>query len=504
MTRPLFGRIRLRGWLEAGAPLHVGGNAADVDVDMMLARDGLGRLYVPGTSLAGPIRQWSRSGGPTEARWGSVPRGQGDERSAWASRVFVSDGLVVAERPEGASDWQDGAASARPAPSPEQRDGVGIDRVTGSAATSVLYRREVVPRGAWVSLAVDIEARTEPEQRQDLQEVAVLVRALAAGHLSFGASTTRGLGVLTLDPASVVVRVERLADRAGLLDALGGHAPELGWEALMAEVGEPGIEAETVRRHDGVDEVTVTWRPTGPLMVRAGMEGVAVDAVPLLGETRPGYLVQVLPGSSVKGALRSRAELILRTLLGRPAPRGRDDGNRFLAQMAQEELVVALFGTSAGRELVVLGKATVAVRDCYSCDGDVAAEEWARLFTDEGEAGLSPARRLKMRRADHVAIDRWTGSAAEHLLYSTLEPAGQNWEPLHITLDTRRLPDDLRVPAQALLWLVLRDLKAGLIPLGYATNRGMGDIEVTALSHPWEGSFTEMEEGWQRWLQAQA
>src|SRR5690606_150101 len=35
---------------------------------------------------------------------------------------------------------------------------------------------------------------------------------------------------------------------------------------------------------------------------------------------------------------------------------------------------------------------------------------------------------------DHVAIDRWTGGAAEARLFSVLEPATVTWEPLTLTL----------------------------------------------------------------------
>src|SRR5262245_39483468 len=58
MARDIKGRIILRGTLVARTPLHVGGLGDDVDTDLPLARDGAGRLYAPGTSLAGALRQW--------------------------------------------------------------------------------------------------------------------------------------------------------------------------------------------------------------------------------------------------------------------------------------------------------------------------------------------------------------------------------------------------------------------------------------------------------------
>src|SRR5216117_3113234 len=58
MARNITGRLILRGTLVARTPLHVGGLGEDVDTDLPLARDGAGRLYAPGTSLAGALRQW--------------------------------------------------------------------------------------------------------------------------------------------------------------------------------------------------------------------------------------------------------------------------------------------------------------------------------------------------------------------------------------------------------------------------------------------------------------
>ena len=60
MARPLAGRLVVTGALRAESPLHVGGFEDDVLIDLPLARDGLDRLYIPGTSLAGPIRDWFR------------------------------------------------------------------------------------------------------------------------------------------------------------------------------------------------------------------------------------------------------------------------------------------------------------------------------------------------------------------------------------------------------------------------------------------------------------
>ena len=54
MARLINTRIKVDGFLVTQGPMSVGGMGADTEVDMALARDGQNRLYVPGTSLAGP------------------------------------------------------------------------------------------------------------------------------------------------------------------------------------------------------------------------------------------------------------------------------------------------------------------------------------------------------------------------------------------------------------------------------------------------------------------
>src|SRR5947209_19851754 len=89
MAREIISRIHLRGTLVARTPLHVGGHGDDVDTDLPLARDGKGDLYVPGTSLAGALRQWCEQTFGTavvDAYWGFQKDDEGH-----ASYIVVED-----------------------------------------------------------------------------------------------------------------------------------------------------------------------------------------------------------------------------------------------------------------------------------------------------------------------------------------------------------------------------------------------------------------------------
>jgi len=116
-------------------------------------------------------------------------------------------------------------------------------------------------------------------------------------------------------------------------------------------------------------------------------------------------------------------------------------------------------------------------------------DDWDRVSqaTDTGElnvalrnGGVSDL----FQQAYHVAVDRWTAEPKDHALFTVLEPHGIEWEAITMTLDETRLATHTkaRLATRALLLLVLRDFSRGIIPLGFAVNRGMGgvkDVKIT-------------------------
>ena len=121
----------------------------------------------------------------------------------------------------------------------------------------------------------------------------------------------------------------------------------------------------------------------------------------------------VLPGSSVRGALRARASRIARTILYRKREDETPDWSNVPVhdQLANDPtLVRALFGTTERR-------GAVTVLDTLSKPGK--ADEQLRLVA-------------------HNAGDRWTGGVADKALYFEEYPL-PDWEPLHIEVDLDRI-----------------------------------------------------------------
>lgn len=225
-------------------------------------------------------------------------------------------------------------------------------------------------------------------------------------------------------------------------------------------------------------------------MVKAGFDGIASDMLPLVSGC-DGQVSLVLPGSSVKGAFRSQAERIVRTLRGETGPSwlGGQGRQKFL-DAVDVRLINELFGRRGERvakddtRTWLPGLGALGVIDCFG-QHRLTVAQWQAIqaATDDRQlrqalvdAGLQP-----WSQAYHVAIDRWLGSAAESMLYTVLEPHRTRWEPLTLEVNLQRLPSDLQLPGLALLLLVVRDLANDRLPLGFATHRGMGTVQVTGL-----------------------
>jgi CRISPR/Cas system CSM-associated protein Csm3 (group 7 of RAMP superfamily) len=487
MARRIISRLLLSGRLVAKTPLHVGGYGDDVDTDLPLARDGRGDLYVPGSSLAGAIRQWCEEAfgdAIVNDLWGFQKDDNGH-----ASYVFVEDAPV------------NGSSSVLI----EVRDGVGIDRESGAAAENIKYDRAILPSGTKLSFALSAEIENAEKRSQMLAMLASLKEALEKERIRLGASKTRGLGRIALEPGAKFVE-QKFNDRAGIF-------------AFLKPIGkiEPidGIN-EAKKMHPAKPSprlvVEIVWKPVGPLMVKSGFDGIAVDMMPLVGN-RDGGLSLVLPGSSVKGAFRTQAERIVRTLL-RSKPNGEQDPKKKFLRDLDVKLVNDLFGLHGLSDRdenthydgvvpkvgPLQGLSALAVDDCFS-KSPMSRNRWQSVQKASTDKELCQALKTtglsSWCEAYHVAVDRWTGAAAESMLYTVLEPHGTEWEPLILEIELSRLAEDIKLPAIALMLLVLRELTQGRLPLGFATHRGMGAVaieKVTITPHDVSAPLSELRD----------
>ena len=233
-------------------------------------------------------------------------------------------------------------------------------------------------------------------------------------------------------------------------------------------------------------QVRISWNsPTGvfvhdpqsddgntqhPLRVKTAGKSTKDSTAPLL-----------IPGTSIRGALRSRCSRIARTVLyadNPPSPvesftQADSDSNQvpidIHEQLAKEpRLVRYMFGTTEYR-------GAVRVRDCTTKD-----------------TGPSIT-------VTHNAIDRWTGGVVEGLLFEEVTYPHATWNDIVIEVDTARLLQNVKTESGigglsldeclpfaraswCLLCIALAELSAGTLPLGGRTTRGHGQVEVSGIS----------------------
>lgn len=475
MARLIWERITIAGQLVALSALHVGGAGADPATDLPLVRDGQGWIYMPGTSLAGVLRNWCEQSLGTDVAaswWG--PRFERGSKEGHASLVLVEDAPIDAGFVE------------------EIRDGVGIDRQWGTAARAIKYDRAVLPAGTALPFHLTLDVPVGQNGAAAMAMLRSLIEALETRKIRLGAGVTRGLGQVVLRQRRV--RRETFDNPDDLLARIArGQAS--GAEIVNLDQLSPAPQNLCLPPQLAV---ALHWQPDGPVSSRAGYDGIAVDALPLV-TARFNDVALVLPGSGIKGVLRAQAERILRTVhQGLPLGDEPEPLRRFLVQMSAP-LIDGLFG--ARRDDVpdkacgpLPGKAALSVADCHALKR-IDKSQWAEIEESIAltalPAALARAGLAGFTPAVHVAVDRWTGGAAEQLLFSGLEPRFADpekaWEPIALTLDFERLALPDRLPGLALLLLTLRDFREGRVPLGFAVNRGMGALKVTRTEYAGSG-----------------
>ena len=504
-------RYELTVHLVTDAPLHSGGIDEVVDrrrdpedrttVARRFARDGHGRPVLTGRSVKGALRaacqRFLEDHGNAvrltkrdlQQLWGDDgTRGAGSAAPLRASAITVHTVELPIEGYEGNEEHKIMLPT---------RMGNAIDRYWGSAGDTALFKHEYLPRGKELALTITAEAGLPddvevpqgdvappgPEQVEKL--FSLIIGLIKDGRVAFGGRQNAGWGRVALsdsEKAWTLTKAEP-GSRAGLEEWLSGAG---GRSVDVAPVDCGG---------SGRMRIEITWdSPTGILVAEPqkdgpgeGADAGAADGSPGEAEgadseeTKPARPLRagpeetdpiVLPGSSVRGALRTRATRIARTiLLAKKDPSTVADwsGAGVHEQLAQDpSLVRDLFGSTTHR-----GALTV-------------------LDTLAAEDGPS-------RKVTHNAGDRWTGGVADGLLYSE-EVYDSTWNSIVLELDLDRLltnaraglgePDgqedsrgeDRSRAAFCLLGLVLAELAAGTLPLGSRGTRGMGQVEVKAMA----------------------
>lgn len=544
-----FTRYELTIPVELTSELHIGGVDAVPDRDgegtvIRFNRNGLKEPTIPGRSIRGAVRAAcdvarqalddagdpaTQDGGAfSQDNWISLWGDDTDYTGKSANdRGLPSDASLPIRKSaltfHAVSFPQHKDKDSGESPLP-RRHGVGIDRTTGAASAGALYEHEFLPRGTAFAIRITAEGR-DGEQKNDTERkgnkqsegipgpapsdsvkklLEFIVDVLTSGAVCLGGRTGSGQGTIQvigpkLRRTGKTTDAGALTAPADVLDALIGEDEE--GTPIPLELG--GWILEKPAR------IKITWwSPTGIFVAederltkqrkaqkeaenkKKGIEEEVHEVIyPLRDPSEEWENAQLLiPGTSIRGALRSRASRIARTVLA-----ARDELSTFTSHdlheqiTAEPNLVRYMFGSTEYR-------GAITVHDCLS--------------TERGK-------RIKVT---HNAIDRWTGGVIDGGLFTEAVYLGTEWEPITIDIDLRQLlsnieaekgegkskpkdaekketPQDGQKDSQqrehvyapyaraayVLLGLVLAELSAGTLPLGSRSTRGLGQVVVSTI-----------------------
>lgn len=408
-----------------------------------------------------------------------------------------------------------------------RRHGVGIDRTTGAASDGALYEHEFLPRGTRFTIRITAEGRDDesmenkqsegipgPASSEAIELLLRLIRSLFKSKaISLGGRTGSGQGAIKVQESNeehqdsddqylrIVAKSKGIEGKepVDIVDALTGALTE-GPESSKGTDSSAWVGTQPAR-------IKITWwSPTGIFVAedekltkqrktakeaeneeKGINEEVHEVVYPLRDPSVEWENAQLLiPGTSIRGALRSRASRIARTVLAAKNELPTLTSHDLHEQIAAEpNLVRYMFGSTEYR-------GAITVHDCLS------------------------TKRGKLIEVTHNAIDRWTGGVIDGGLFTEAVYLGTHWEPITIDIDLRQLLNNIEAEkgpeddgktvgadqtgigsedreqskpthadyahaAYVSLGLVLAELSAGTLPLGSRSTRGLGQVVVTTI-----------------------
>lgn len=461
-------RWRIEGTLKTRTPLHIGsgdptecdkildeekGKKADISA---VAIDYEKRPYLPGATLKGNLRAYLRSSGQDKTvidnLFGSEDPKAEDSRGGalefWNARVNQPTGFNGENVPYWDNDRLTGVNAS-----------AVIDRQTRTAANQKLFYTEYVPKG--ISFRVVITG-------QDIEdnELALLLYALNGfneGNVKLGAGEADGWGEFEWKLDAV-----KCIDAKSIKEWLA-KPKAVGYEMEgtdKKQVIEEKVEKIKPSSSDDLLTLNVRLNFNSPFLVndtsrdRKQKDGnnrkVFADHYPLVNTDGKA----LLPSKSIRGAFRSQAERILRTI-------GGDKAACIDHEKAERKACPSVYKVEKVEE------------SCPACQV-FGLSGWRSpvQFSDF----TSDMDRDKFKRQQFVAIDRFTGGGVDGAKFDA-DYADRSVLGGTITIDIDRLKKSGAGEwGLGLIALTLRDLMEGDITLGFGAAKGYGvcKAEITS------------------------
>jgi CRISPR/Cas system CSM-associated protein Csm3 (group 7 of RAMP superfamily) len=503
--------------------LHLGSGKGNETTDALLRRNAQGRLFLPGSAIAGALRaictrltprlntqqglcQAIKEEGNFRANdpcgcwvcnlFGDVNPQEADEKrqrnqpGGIASRLWVYDAEY---------EWEKSAATSI-------RDGVGIDRATRTAARqgAVKFDLEVLPAGAEFTIRLVLsQVRDATTQKRNEALLALTLAEWEDNRGSLGGRVARGLGAFDVqsitwherdltDIEKLMVFLKRKEAETGKVPSyFVGFCPSLPQnerqkqakqqypvQAWQGNQQSTNLADYAVARSWAVMDLTLQFE--GPMLVNdvAMARRSGFDHAPIAAIANGQHWV--LPGSGLRGIIRSQAERIARTVATHQA----------VSQQQMTPRDYFLIHNPAGDPNVSGGQAKLANSDALltaaGVDGTVRVKPvhldladqlfgsvrmGSRLLVEDGALICVDGKKTRLKAMDFLAIDRFTGGGRDSAKFDAVAL----WRP---AFKTRLRLDNPQAWELGWLLLTLRDLHEGLCTIGFGSAKGFGAVTI--------------------------
>lgn len=396
----LKNKILVKGELKNISPIIIGTGKSSGWVDIEVIKDENGNFYIPGTSFKGALRHFLLENFDIPDSLINEFFGSQDTQA-----IAVFDDLTAVKQTQ-----------------TELRDGVAINYKTNIAIDGAKYDYEIVPKGYFFTLSIEINIYDDEneENKEGLYKMLTTINQVLTNEdkrFCVGAITTKGFGIL--ENKDFKVYQFESSSHSWLDYLLNNKLPEAFDFSCFLPYNKKKINYYSVSACFKIKNSFIIG--SSPSVQEEA------DKVPLKSNGEP-----VLPGTSIKGAIRNRAVRIINTLGGNG-----------------EEMLKKTFGWADNKDKS---------KDKYK----------SRLRIHE-----TCIENVTEKLKNGIKIDRFTGGTIDSALFNTVLLWSKGQESIHIKMELKNAEEW----EKGLLLLLLKDLWTADLPLGGNKATGAGVLE---------------------------
>ena len=454
--------------VEAATPLAVGtGKGSDILTDAPVAKDVNGLPYIPATSIAGVLRHaMGYTNDADDNIFGYISKTGND--SGHGSDIIFTDAVMVGKEGKALDgiqniDWTDDFY--RYFQDLPIRQHVRIND-KGTAENNGKFDNEVVYKGTRFVFEIELVSDSDDKDSAD-KHITVAINHLHDCTLRTGGGTRKGYGKLSIvDCLQVSLDLSKPEELEKYLKKSSSLAED--WDGFTEKPDIKSIDNPKWTHYK------LTLSPVDFFMFGSGMgdsdvDNVYVSELVVCRNGIDGNKRVLIPGSSVKGALAHRTAYHYNKIKKRFAGGQKPEDITGSAN----EAVAAIFGEKKSDKTFTRGRILIddVIKGQVKADAEAKADAWEKT---------TPTSKTFF----HNKIDQFPGGTIDGALFQekVVYGKGENYE-LNIYVegsedskDGALADDDIKKAFEQ----SLRDICAGLLPLGGITNRGNGIFTGTA------------------------